>query len=221
MSVLTSVNNKAVSCLSFADLYALIGPESSGFANWSDAAALAKELGSNTVMPDAPLKITGPGEESGTFDSFVELALDPIAETRDKIDSATKHTTTRPDYTASADDNAIIDGISGSDTSLGWVGFAFAEENKDKVQEIQVSKDPNGTCVSPDATTIADGSYPLSRSLYLYVNKAKAAANPALAAYVDYYLADGTISKVLETVPYVNLPAETLAATRATWDAAK
>ena len=134
---------------------------------------------------------------------------------------ATKHTTTRPDYTASADDNAIIDGISGSDTSLGWVGFAFAEENKDKVQEIQVSKDPNGTCVSPDATTIADGSYPLSRSLYLYVNKAKAAANPALAAYVDYYLADGTISKVLETVPYVNLPTETLAATRATWDAAK
>jgi phosphate transport system substrate-binding protein len=221
MSVLTSVNNKAVSCLSFADLYALIGPESTGFAKWSDAAALAKELGSNTVLPDAPLKITGPGEESGTFDSFVELALDPTAKTRDKIDPATKHTTTRPDYTASADDNAIIDGISGNDTSLGWVGFAFAEENKDKVQEIKVSKDPNGTCVSPDATTIADGSYPLSRSLYLYVNKAKAAANPALASYVDYYLADGTISKVLETVPYVNLPAETISATRATWEASR
>ena len=216
MTVLTSVNNKAVACLSFADLYALIGPESTGFAKWSDAAALAKELGSATALPDAPLSITGPGEESGTFDSFVELAIKGIATERKQ-----PKVTTRPDYTASANDNAIIDGISGSDTSLGWVGFAFAEENKDKVQEIQVSKDPNGTCVSPDAATIADGTYPLSRSLYLYVNKAKAASNPAVAAFVDYYLADGTISTVLQTVPYVNLPADTLAATRAAWDAAK
>ena len=216
MTVLTSVNNKAVSCLSFADLYALVGPESTHFAKWSDAAALAKELGSNTALPDAPLSITGPGEESGTFDSFVEVAIKGIATERKQ-----PRVTTRPDYTASANDNAIIDGISGSDTSLGWVGFAFAEENEDKVQEIQVSKDPNGTCVSPDAATIADGSYPLSRSLYLYVNTDKAAANPAVAGYVDHYLAEGTISTVLQTVPYVNLPAETLAATRATWDATK
>ncbi len=129
--------------------------------------------------------------------------------------------TTRPDYTASANDNAIIEGVAGSDTSLGWVGFAFAEENTDKVKELQVAKDPNGTCVAPSAATIGDGSYPLSRSLYIYVNKAKAAANPAVGAYVDFYLADGTISKVLETVPYVNLPAADLAATRAAWDAAK
>jgi phosphate transport system substrate-binding protein len=215
MSVLTSVNNSAVSCLSFADIYSLVGPESTGFAKWSDAAALAKELGSNTVFPAADLTITGPGEESGTFDSFVELAITPIATTR------SKDKTTRPDYTASANDNAIIDGISGSDTSLGWVGFAFAEENKDKVQEIAISKEPNGTCIKPDVATISDGSYPLSRSLYLYVNLAKAAANPAVAAYVDYYLADGTISTVLKTVPYVNLPAETLAATVSTWNDAK
>jgi phosphate transport system substrate-binding protein len=221
MSVLTSVNNKAVSCLSFADLYALVGPESEKFAKWSDAAALAKELGSNTTFPDAPLSITGPGEESGTYDSFVELALDAIAGKRNKIDAATKHTTTRADYTANANDNAIIDGISGSDTSLGWVGFAFAEENKEKVQEIKISKEPNGTCVAPDAATIADGSYPLSRSLYIYVNKAKAKANAAVVAYVDYYLAEGTISNVLKTVPYVNLPVDALAASRTAWNAAK
>jgi phosphate transport system substrate-binding protein len=221
MSVLTSPNNTAIACLSFADLYALVGPESTGFAKWSDAAAIAKELGSNTVFPAADLTITGPGEESGTFDSFVELALDKIADPRGKIDPATKHTTTRPDYTASANDNAIIDGIAGSDTSLGWVGFAFAEENKDKVAEIGISKDPNGTCIKPDTATISDGSYPLSRSLYIYVNKAKAAANPAVVGYVDYYLADGTISKVLETVPYVNLPADVLAQTASTWAAAK
>jgi phosphate transport system substrate-binding protein len=128
--------------------------------------------------------------------------------------------TTRPDYPASANDNAIIAGIAGSPTSLGWVGFAFAEENQDKVREIPVSKDANGTCVAPTTETIADGSYPLSRSLYIYVNKAK--ARPiGRRAYVDFYLAPGTISKVLETVPYVNLPASELDATRVTWDGAK
>ena len=216
MSVLTSTNNTAIACLSFPDLYALIGPESTGFAKWSDAAAIAKELGSSTVFPDAELTITGPGEESGTFDSFVELALAKIAEARGK-----KGETTRPDYTASANDNAIIDGIGGSDTSLGWVGFAFAEENKDKVGEIAISKEANGTCVAPTAETIADGSYPISRFLYIYVNKAKAAENAAIGAYVDFYLADGTVAKVLETVPYVNLTADALAESRSAWEAAK
>jgi phosphate transport system substrate-binding protein len=215
MTVMTSPKNTAITCLSFPDLYALIGPESTGFAKWSDAAALAKELGSNTVSPDAPLAITGPGEESGTFDSFVELAITPIATAR------TKDATTRPDYTASANDNAIIEGVAGSDTSLGWVGFAFAQENADKVTELQVSKEANGTCVAPTVDTIGDGSYPLSRSLYIYVNKAKADANPAVVAFVDYYLAEGTISTVLETVPYVNLPADTLTESRTAWDAVK
>lgn len=221
MTVMTNPANTAVTCLSFADLYALIGPESQGFKKWSDAQALAKELGSNTTFPDGDLSITGPGEESGTYDSFVEIALDKIADPRGKLDPATKHTTTRPDYQASANDNTIIEGITGSPTSLGWVGFAFAEENKDSVAEVQVAKDPNGTCVAPSAETIADASYPLSRTLYIYVNKAKAAENAAVAAYVDYYLAEGTISTVLETVPYVNLPADKLSELRSTWDASK
>jgi phosphate transport system substrate-binding protein len=221
MTVMTNPENTAVTCLSFADLYALVGPESQGFANWTDAQALAKELGSNTTFPDADLAVVGPGEESGTYDSFVELALDKIADPRGKLDPETKHTTTRPDYGSNPNDNAIIEGITAAPASLGWVGFAFAEENKDKVAEVQVSKDPNGTCVAPTAETIADGSYPLSRGLYIYVNKAKAAENPALVAYVDFYLAEGTISTVLEEVPYVNLPAETLSETRSTWDASK
>jgi len=216
LTVMTNPANEAIACLSFADLYALIGPESTGIDTWAKASAIAAELGSNTVLPDAPLAITGPGEESGTFDSFVELALAKTAEARGK-----KGETTRPDYTASANDNAIIEGIAGSPTSLGWVGFAFAEENTDKIKELAVSKDPNGTCIAPTVETISDGSYPLSRSLYIYVNKARAMANAAVAAYVDFYLAEGTISKVLETVPYVNLPAATLDATRATWDGAK
>ena len=212
ISVLTSKSDTAVTCLSFADLYALIGEESKGFKTWADAQALAKELGSNTTFPSGSLDIFGPGEESGTYDSFIEIALAKIATGRGQTGKAT-----RPDYTSSANDNAIIEGIANSGTSLGWVGFAYAEENADKVSEIAVAKDPNGTCVAPDPDTIASGEYPLSRALYIYVNKAKLAENPALAPFVDYYLADGTISTALQTVPYVNLAPEDLAATVDTW----
>ena len=216
ITVMTSPDNSGIECLSFADLYALIGPESQGFTTWDAAQPLATELGSKVTYPaGAALDITGPGEESGTFDSFVELVITGIATERGK------DATTRPDYVASPNDNTIIQGVAGSGSSLGWVGFAFAEENKDKVKEVAVSKDPGGECVSPSAVTIADGSYPISRTLYIYVNKAKAADNPAVKAYVDYYLTDGTISKVLETVPYVSLPADALTQSRTTWDASE
>jgi phosphate transport system substrate-binding protein len=215
ITVMTNPANDAVSCLSFPDLYALLGPESTGFTKWADGAAIAKELGSSTVLPAAGLVVTGPGEESGTYDSFVELALARIAASRGK-DAAT-----RPDYQASPNDNVIIEGIAGSPTSLGWVGFAFAEENPDVVKELTVAKDANGTCVAPSAETIGDGSYPLSRALYIYVNTARASENPAVTAWVDFYLAPGTIETVLRDVPYVNLPAGELDATRAAWEAVK
>lgn len=217
ITVMVNPADTAVTCLSFADLYALVGPESTGFAKWSDAAALAKELGSNTTFPDTDLAVVGPGEESGTFDSFVELVLDGIAKTRSQIPEGSSHATTRPDYTSSANDNVIVQGITSSPGSLGWVGFGFAEENADKIKIVPVAKEASGTCVTPSADSIADGSYPISRTLYIYVNKAKAAANPAVAAYVDYYLADGTIASALEKVPYINLPADKLAATAAAW----
>ncbi len=107
ITIMTSPDT-AVDCLSFADLYALTGPESVGFKKWTDASALAKELGSNTVFPDADLAITGPGEESGTYDSYLELVLDAIGTTRKTTDPTAKHTLTRPDYIASPNDNAII-----------------------------------------------------------------------------------------------------------------
>jgi ABC-type phosphate transport system substrate-binding protein len=209
----------APDCLSFPDLYSLIGPESTGFANWTDAQALATQLGSTTTFPDLPLTITAPGEESGTYDSFVEIVLTPIA-TAQKVD-AEEAKTARPDYTASPDDNAIIQGVADSTGSLGWVGFAFYEENLDRVRAIQIDKAGDGTCVEPTAATIADNSYPISRNLFIYVNKAKAAANPAIGAYVDYYLKDGTIDGVLQTVPYVPLKPEVLKETQDAWAAAR
>jgi phosphate transport system substrate-binding protein len=208
IAIMTSDANDAVECLTLGDIYALTGPESQGFEQWSDAQDLATELGSDTALPDAPLEITGPGEESGTFASFVELVIEEFNEDRGQ------DATTRPDYQSSADDNVIIQGIQGSDTSLGWVGFAFADE-ADGVKVLEV--DGGDGCVAPDPDTIADNSYPISRPLFIYVNKAKAEDNPALAAWVDFYLNDG-VSSVSE-VGYVDLAPDDLDATKARWEA--
>jgi phosphate transport system substrate-binding protein len=216
ISVITASANSAVTCLSFLDLYALLGPESQGFAKWSDANALAGEVASlegygdsHAPYPDAALEVTAPGEESGTYDTFVEFAITKIATAREK------DVATRPDYTASGDDNVIIAGVSGSDSSLGWVGFAFADENKDKVKLLEV--DGGKGCVAPTPETIASNEYPMSRPLFIYVNTDKEAANPAITAFVDYYLSDAGIAAVTEA-DYIALGADELAATRATWD---
>jgi phosphate transport system substrate-binding protein len=210
MAVMTSVDNEDVECLSFADLYALIGPESEGFGNWSDGSAIAGELGSSTELPDAELALTGPGTESGTYDSFVELALEGYAEERGQ------EPTTRTDYASSADDNTIVSNIEASPTSLGWVGFAFAEEAGDTVREIAVSAEPGGDCIEPSAETISDGSYPLSRPLFIYVNTAKAEENAAVAPFVDFYLAN--LTEFVEEGGYVTMPEDQVATTTETWD---
>jgi phosphate transport system substrate-binding protein len=213
MAVMTNPANEAVECLTFADLYALIGPEAQGFENWSDAQALAAELGSTTTFPDAPLDVVGPGEESGTYDSFIEIALADLAEARLEAGAITEdqEETTRPDYQSSPDDNTIIQGIEGSDSSLGWVGFAFAEEAGDGVRELAVDDGESG-CVEPSAETIADGSYPLSRPLFIYVSAASLESNPAVEAYVDFYLNDGV--GAVEEVGYVALPDDQLEESR-------
>ncbi len=219
MSVITSTENEAVECLSFADLYALIGPESQGFGNWQDAQELAAELGSDTEFPDGSLDISGPGEESGTYDSFIELAFGDIAEARLEEGKITEDQveTTRPDYSSSKEDNIIIQGVSGSPTSLGWVGFAFAEEAADTVREIPVAAEAGGDCIAPTPETISDGSYPLSRPLFIYVSAAAVEDNAAAAEYVDFYLSDEGIAAVSE-VGYVELPTDQLEATRKVWE---
>lgn len=216
ISVLTSPENDAVSCLNFADLYALMGPESEGFKKWSDAQALATELGSKTEMPNIDWVGTAPGEESGTYDSFIEIALEGTAKDRVEAGKLTedKVKTTRSDYQSSANDNVIIQGIEGDPGSFGWVGFAFAEDAGESVKELEV--DGGEGCVAPTTETIADGSYPLARSLYIYVNKAKAETNEALAEFVDFYLGDGI--KEVKTAGYIELPADQLDETRKIWD---
>jgi phosphate transport system substrate-binding protein len=217
--VMTSPDNE-IECLSFADLYALIGPESEDFNNWSDAQELATELGSDTTFPDASLDITAPGEESGTYDSFIELVFGDIAEARveEGAISEDEAETTRKDYSSQADDNAILAGIEGSDAGLGWVGFAFAEQAGDQVTEIPIAAEPGGECVAPTADTITDGTYPIARDLYIYVNAALAEENEALSSFVDFYLSDEGIASVAE-VGYVELGPDELEQTRAVWEA--
>jgi phosphate transport system substrate-binding protein len=210
LAVLTSVENDQVECLTLADLYALLGPESEGFDQWSDANKLANEVGGNGNFPNVPLVVTAPGEESGTFDSFVELALASIAEERGAEE------TTRPDYQSSPNDNVIIEGIAGTPTSLGWVGFAFFVQNQDVVRTIDI--DGGEGCVTPTESTIADGSYPLQRTLYIYVNKDKAAEKPELRAYVDFYLTETGLVEAVSTVGYVPLPTDRIEGARSTWE---
>ncbi|MBK9179526.1 MAG: substrate-binding domain-containing protein [Acidimicrobiales bacterium] len=215
ITVATSPNNEAVTCLDFGALYALVGPESTGFSSWSDANELAATVGSAfTDLPDAPLAITGPGEESGTYDFFVETVIAPIAETQGLPEEEWQ---TRPDYTASPNDNVIVEGIEGSDTSLGWVGFAFYQEEQGRMKAIEV--DGGDGCVGPTPETIADGTYPISRPLFIYVDVAKAQDNPAVAAFVDYYLSDEGIANVTD-VGYVAEPAADLEAARSAWSSA-
>jgi phosphate transport system substrate-binding protein len=209
IAVMTNPANDDVDCLTFADLYALTGPEAQGVDRWDEASSLATELGSPTVLPDAPLAITGPGEESGTYVSYVEIVLEGIAEERG-IDPVE----TRPDYQASADDNVTIQAVQGSATALGWVGYAFAAE-AEGVALVAVDDGESG-CVAPTDDAIADGSYPISRPLFIYVNPAKAEENPALVDFVDFYLSDEGISSVAD-VGYVALPPDRLEETRARW----
>lgn len=212
LTVATSPANEAVACLDVPALYALLGPESEGFGSWADANELAAELGSAYAdLPDASLNISGPGEESGTYDTFVEFVVADIAEERGTDEFL------RADYASSANDNLIVEGIEGSDTSLGWVGYAYYKAEGDRLKAIEIAGE-DGTCVAPTDDTIADGSYSFSRVLYIYVNTAKAAENPAVVEYVNLYLSDEGMASVAEA-GYVQEPQDRLQAARDAWAA--
>jgi len=202
-----------VDCLALGDLYALFGPESKGIDNWSAANTLAKQVGGNGGLPDLPLTIVAPGEESGTYGSFVDLATKSIADAQGQDPD----NVLRPDYQISADDNVIIQNAEGTPGGLGFVGFSYAQAAGGNVKEFSV--DNGGGCVAPSAATVNDGTYPLGRTLYVYVNKAKLAASPSLKAFVDFYLSDAGITAVTD-VKAIPLPASDLERSRSTWNTA-
>ncbi len=213
ITVMTNPANDAVSCLNFGDLYALFGPESDGFSSWADANDLAAKVDGTGGFPDAPLTIVAPGEESGTYDTFISLAgIEDVALTRGV--SENDAASLRPDYQSSPNDSVIIQGIEGSESALGFVGFAYADQQGENVKKLPDRRRRRLRRAS--AETIADGSYPMSRSLYLYVNTDKVATNPTLKAFVDFYLSDEGIASVTDA-DYVAIPAARLEAGRQAW----
>jgi phosphate transport system substrate-binding protein len=216
MAVLTSPENSSPpACLNVNDLYALIGPESEGFNSWSDANTLGEDVGGIAVpYPDQPLELIAPGEESGTYFSFIDLAIADLAEARKQEEI------TRPDYVASANDNVIVEGIAGSPSSLGWVGYAFYQENSDVVEAIPVAPldGASGDCVAASPDTISSGDYPLARPLFIYVNKEKASQKPELVEFIDLYMSDEGLGTAVSEVGYVEIDQTELEATRAAWE---
>ncbi|MGZ8625959.1 MAG: PstS family phosphate ABC transporter substrate-binding protein [Actinomycetota bacterium] len=220
LDALSVVVNPAnpLTCLNFGDLYALIGPESGDFEGepWSSANSLAEEVGGTGGFPDLPLTIVAPGEESGTYGSFIDLVgTDDVAEERGVPEDLAGGLS--PSYQISADDNVIIDNAAGTEGGMGFVGFAFAENAGDSIKELEI--DGGDGCVAPSPEAVIDGTYPLGRSLFIYVNPNRMAENPALTPYVDFYLSDEGLASV-EEVQYISLPADRIEATRSAWTAA-
>ena len=200
IAVITHEENTAVDCLTFQQLFNLIGPNAENVQTWAEA---------SPDLPDVPLDLVGPGAESGTYDSFVEIVIEGLAA------EAGVEATTRPDYLSSADDNTILLNVSGSPSSLGWVGFAYALHATD-VKLLPIDGGTGNGCVEPTPESIASNEYPISRDLYIYINGDRATDNPAVAAYVDYYVSEG-LSQAVSEVGYVALTEDAQAETREIW----
>jgi phosphate transport system substrate-binding protein len=220
ITVITSPDNDAIDCVSFNDLYALLSEEATGFDSWAEANALTGQWGGQE-FPDLPLAIFGPGEESGTFDSFGEIVIEGAFKGKTGLDPDSREfvETIRPDYTSSPDDNVIMEGINGSDSSIGWVGYSFAQEASDngRATLLAVSVEDGGDCVVPTPESIASAAFPIARFLYTYVNADAAANDPAVAAFVDHMMSDIGLESV-SAVGYVDLSDADQGRAQAVWN---
>jgi phosphate transport system substrate-binding protein len=145
----------------------------------------------NPAWPDTPLKLFGPGADSGTFDYFTEAIVG-------------KAKSSRGDYTASEDDNVLVTGVSRDLGALGYFGFAYYIENKAKLRSVPVVAKGATVGVEPSMEAVIKGSYqPLSRPIFIYVN-AKSLAKPEVREFVDFYMKNA--AKLTREVKYVPLP---------------
>lgn len=195
---LTVIANKDLAvpndCITTDQLKKLLDPKSK-ITNY-------KELGEG--WPDQKVAFFTPGTESGTYDYFTETVLETDAEQRTK------------DVQTSADDNQIVTGIEGTPGALGYVGFAYAEEQADKLKELQV--DGGDGCVAPSVETIADGSYkPLSRPLFMYPST-KTVAQPEIKGFIGFILDNN--KEIVEAAGYVPLTEELLATAKSNLESA-
>ncbi len=142
------------------------------------------------TWPDSPLKLFGAGSDSGTFDYFTEAVTG-------------KAKASRGDYTASEDDNTLVQGISNDKQALGYIPYAYFEPNTKRLKAVAV--DAGHGPVLPSRETVENGAYqPLSRPLFLYVNS-KSAGRPDVKRFVEFYLLQAPT--LVPQVKYVPLPA--------------
>ena len=184
LTVVVSSKNDWVKSLSVDDLKK-IWNSGSGVKNWKDV---------NATYPDKKMSLYGPGTASGTFDYFTEAING-------------KKGASRTDYTPSEDDNVLVQGVAGNEGGMAYFGYAYYEENKDKLRAIPISAKAGAPAVMPSPETVKNGSYqPLSRPLFIYVNATAAAFKPEVKAFVNFYLENAP--KLVKEVKYVPLPAE-------------
>jgi len=163
LAVTVHRQNEFVDCLTVEELKRVWEPGST-VTRWSEVRA---------GWPAEPIKLYGAGTNSGTFDYFTEV-----------INGEAR--ASRPDYTASEDDNVLVQGVEGDPYSLGYFGFAYYWENRERLKIVPV--DSGSGCVTPDDRTVRTGDYaPLSRPLFIYVKKS-ALARPEVEAFVRFYL---------------------------------
>ena len=179
LSVVINSNNDWVDYLTVEELQ-LIWQPGSTVDSWDDI---------RPEWPSEPLRLYGPGTDSGTFDYFTETINGESG-------------ASRPDYTASEDDNVLVQGISGDEFALGFFGFAYYVENMDKLQVVPI--DGGNGPIIPTATTINDGTYsPLSRPIFIYLNTASM-ARPEVNEFVNFYIDNAGV--LASEVGYIALP---------------
>jgi phosphate transport system substrate-binding protein len=159
------VNRQAtwVKCLTTAELKKIWEPGSK-VSSWRDV---------RSSFPDVGLKLFGPGTDSGTFDYFTEV-----------INGRAR--ASRTDFSASEDDNVLVQGVSGERGGMGYFGFSYYDENKDKLKALQIVNPKTGKCVAPGRQTVWNNTYkPLSRPLFVYA-KRTSFARPEVRAFIGY-----------------------------------
>ena len=140
-------------------------------------------------FPEAPLKLYGAGSDSGTFDYFTEAVVG-------------KAKSSRGDYTASEDDNVLVQGVTSDKNALGYFGYSYYVENKDKLHAVAIDNG-KGAAVLPSADNVLNSSYqPLSRPIFIYVNKASL-ARPEVTSFVRFYLENA--ERLVKEVKYIPL----------------
>jgi len=181
LTVIVNPKNDWVKALTVPDLKKMWEPSAQGkVTNWNQV---------RSEWPNAPLKLFGPGADSGTFDYFTEAIVG-------------KAKSSRGDFTASEDDNVLVQGIINDRNALGYFGFSYYVENQNKLKAvpIDVGKGP----VAPSPKTVEDGTYqPLSRPIFIYVSK-KSMNKPEVKEFVEFYLKNAPT--LVKQVKYVPLP---------------